>query len=99
MREGKDSQGHYAQWGNQKKYYFNPDSARSRQNALEKAHAQERAAYANGYRGSGDSTSPKRSASSPRKTASKSPQRSTSPRRSSTIHRPRDRLGRFVKMH
>lgn len=48
----EDSTGPYYRWGDHgKKYYYTPNDKNSREKALAKAKLQERAAYANGYRG------------------------------------------------
>ncbi len=45
---GKDSKGCYAQWGNQKKYYYKCGNAAARARAKAKANAQGQAAHASG---------------------------------------------------
>lgn len=48
----KDSKGPYYRWGGSgKKYHYVSGNAGSREKALAKAKLQQRAAYANGYRG------------------------------------------------
>lgn len=45
---GKDSKGKFAQWGHQKKYYYQTSTGKKR--AVSKADKQGRAAYAKGYK-------------------------------------------------
>lgn len=43
VHPGKDKQGHFYQYGNQKKYHYNANSEQSRKRAKRKAHMQEAA--------------------------------------------------------
>ena len=49
IRQGEDSEGHFYRWGQQTKYYFDPDDEEERKEAREKAKEQMKAAYAAGY--------------------------------------------------
>lgn len=51
IHTGKDKNGYYFQWGNQKKYYFNPYNGQSEKKAYENAIKQARAIYSSGYKG------------------------------------------------
>jgi len=47
----KDSKGCYAQWGSQKKYYYECGNVQAKRKAVAKASKQGRAAHAAGYKG------------------------------------------------
>lgn len=49
IHTGKDSNGLFVQWGNQKKYYYNSNDKQSFEKAKEKARKQMIAIYASGY--------------------------------------------------
>ena len=52
----QDDKGCYAQWGNSgAKYYYKCGDAAARQQAIERANKQGRAAYASGYKGDSQS--------------------------------------------
>lgn len=46
VRRGKDTRGHYFQWGEGKKYYFDPDNLRSAARARNRASKQGQAVRA-----------------------------------------------------
>lgn len=48
---GKDSKGCYAQWGGQKKYYYECGNNKAKKAAIMKANRQGHAAHAAGYKG------------------------------------------------
>lgn len=50
---GKDDKGCYAQWGNQKKYYYECGNDEARERAKAKADKQGQAAHAGGYKWAG----------------------------------------------
>lgn len=47
VRQGKDKNGHFFQWGDQAKYYFDPKNPADKERARKKAEAQGRAVEAN----------------------------------------------------
>ena len=51
IRHGEDTKGHFIRWGNQKKYYYNPNNQNSYKDALNRVKQQIRAIYYNGYKG------------------------------------------------
>ena len=52
IHSGTDKDGSFYQWGSTgKKYHFNPNDKKSRQNALRKAKAQQTAIYSSGWKG------------------------------------------------
>ena len=51
VKRGKDSRGCFYQWGSQKKYYFNCEDKSAAKQAKSKAHEQEAAAFASGFKG------------------------------------------------
>ncbi len=51
VRRGRDSNGCYYQWGNQKKYYYECGNEQARKRAKHKAAKQGRAVYSQGYKG------------------------------------------------
>lgn len=57
IHSGTDKDGSFYQWGSTgKKYHFNPNDKKSRQNALRKAKAQQTAIYSSGWKGDNNMT-------------------------------------------
>lgn len=50
IMRNRDSKGYYFQWGNQKKYYYNPNNIKSEKEAYKNAVKQARAIYSHGYK-------------------------------------------------
>jgi hypothetical protein len=50
IHKGKDSNGYFYQWGHQKKYYYNPYSQHSQNQAYLRAVQQAKAIYSHGYK-------------------------------------------------
>lgn len=50
IHKSNDLEGPYYQWGNQKKYYFDPKKILSEMKAYEKAVRQAQAIYSSGYK-------------------------------------------------
>lgn len=51
IRKGKDKNGFYYRWGNQKKYYYDPYSLYSENQAYSLSVQQARAIFSSGYKG------------------------------------------------
>ncbi len=51
INTGRDEKGSFIRWGEQAKYYYDPNDMRSYVRAKERAIRQMKAIYSNGYRG------------------------------------------------
>jgi hypothetical protein len=51
IRRSKDSKGHFYQWGNSTKHYFNPIVEGSQERAYHRVTQQVKAIYSQGYKG------------------------------------------------